>query len=106
MSDVTLNLPDHLLQNLKAQAHKERISVEQLIIFALARQTTPVYDVEAVTESEVREQALRHAALRQSLGCASQDEARRILTARERVAPESDLDAEAAARLRSHLSND
>ena len=103
MSALTLDLPDHLLQNLKARAQKEQISVEQLIIFTLARQTTPAYSVEAVTDSEVREQERLHAALQQSLGHASPDEARQLLARREQVPPEADLDA---ARLRSRLSND
>ena len=100
MSVLTVELPEQLLANLKAQASKENTSLEKLVVFALTRQATPAYKVTKATPQEIQEQRARFAALRQSLGKISLSEARRILDEREEVEPESDLDPQAAAVLR------
>lgn len=104
MSVLTLNLPDHLHQNLSAQAQTEGISLEELIVFALSRQSSPGYRIESQTEAQIREQELRRDALRQSLGRVSKEEARRILNDREVVQPEELLDPNVTDFLRAHLA--
>ncbi len=103
MSVVILELPDKLLENLKEQAQKESMSVEQLIVFSLTRHATPTYSISKATPEEIHEQETRFAALRQSLGQASIEEARRVLAEREDVQPESDLDSRAVKTLRSKM---
>jgi crotonobetainyl-CoA:carnitine CoA-transferase CaiB-like acyl-CoA transferase len=103
MSTITIQLPDYLLQNLKTQAQQVKIPVEPYIAFTLSRQTSPAYEVKPATVEEIHEQELRLAALRQSLGQPDMAAARRFLTQREQVAPESDLDPQAAALLRSQF---
>ena len=103
MNTVTIQLPDHLLQNLKTQAQQVKIPVEQYIVFTPSRQTSPVYEVKTATAEEIQEQELRLAALRQSLGPPDVAAARCFLTQREQVAPESGLDPQATALLRAQL---
>jgi hypothetical protein len=103
MNTLTLHLPDYLYRSLQTQAQKAGVTMEDLIVFSLTRQTSDEYRVEATTEAQQREQVAQHAALLQSLGRASKEEAQRILQMREQVKPEVDLDAVAAARLRAHL---
>lgn len=105
MSTLTLNLPDQLLRTLQLQAQKAGVSLEELIIFTLTRQSASGYEVTALAEDAVREQQLRRAALRQSLGHVTKDEAKQLLQTRAVVAPEADLDVDAAALLRAHWRN-
>lgn len=104
MSTLTLNLPDQLLRHLQFQAQRVGVSLEELILFTLIRQSTSGYEVNALSEDEVRDQELQRAALRQSLGLITKDEARQRLQARETVAPEAELDLAAAAILNRHSS--
>lgn len=101
MSVVTLELPDTLLENIKAQAGKAQVSLEQYIVFTLSRLSTPAYEVKVATANEFREQEIKFAALRQSLGKPDIEAAKRVLAEREQAEPESDLDTQAVEVLRS-----
>lgn len=103
MNTLTIRLSDHLLHSLQTQAQQVQVPLEQYIVFTLSRQTSPVYEVTPATTEEIQEQELRLAALQQSLGPPDVASARRFLAQREPVAPESDLDPQAVARLRSQL---
>ncbi len=104
METLTLNLPEALSRNLRAEAQQTGVSLEDLILFALTRLSTPAYTVQAVPEEERRRQETLRAALRQSLGPpATIEEARRFLETREPVEPEPDLDPVAVAQLRASL---
>lgn len=100
MGRLTVRLPDSLHQQLETGAQDEGVSLNQYIVFALTRQTTPVYTVRATPEAEIAEQHAEYAALRERLGRASPETVERMLDERECVAPEPDLDARAAERLR------
>lgn len=106
MSTLTIHLPDQLLHNLQFQAQRAGLSLEELILFTLTRQSTTGCEVNALPEAEVQTQELRRAALRQSLGHVTKDEAKRRLQARATVAPEAELDSAAVASLRQHLSSE
>lgn len=99
MSVINLELPETLLKNIKAQAQRAQVSVEQYIVFTLTRQSTPAYEVKPATAEEVHEQELKFAALRQSLGQPDIEETKKVLQTREQVEPESDLDPPAAEML-------
>lgn len=104
METLTLNLPEALSRNLRAEAQQAGVSLEDLVLFALTRLSTPAYTVQVVSEEERHRQETLRAALRQSLGPpATIEEARRFLETRELVEPELDLDPVAVARLRASL---
>lgn len=104
MNTLTLQLPDFLYSSLQTQARTAGVSLEELIVTNLAKQSIPGYRVEATTEAQRDEQARLHAALLQSLGpLIVKEEAKRILREREHVEPEPNLDPAVVARLRAHF---
>jgi hypothetical protein len=101
MSVITLELPETLLRNIKAQAKQAKVSVEQYIVFTLSLQSTPAYKVKTATAKEIREQELKFAALRQSLGKPNLEATKKVLRKREQIEPESDLDSQTVKLLQS-----
>ncbi len=87
MSRLTLRLPDSLHQQLERMAERERVSLNQHIVYALTRQPTMqdtlAYTVQPVPETVIAEERAAYQALRQALGRASWQEIRQALEARE-----------------------
>jgi len=104
MSRLTLRLPDSLHQQLEQMAASEQISLNQYIVYALTRQLTLAYNVQAVPEKVVAEERAAYSALLQSLGRASFDEIQQALAAREAAEPEAGLTPELVAGLRDKIS--
>jgi hypothetical protein len=100
MSRLTVRLPDSLHRQLETGARDEGVSLNQYIVFALTRQTTPAYTIRAIPESEQAEQQAQYDALRARLGQVAPEQVLQLLDEREVVAPEPDLDPVAAERLR------
>jgi len=91
MSRLTLRLPDSLHQQLEQMAESEQISLNQYIVYALTRQLTLAYNVQAVPEKVVAEERAAYSALLQSLGRASFDEIQQALAARGAVIAANDI---------------
>lgn len=99
MSRLTLRLPDTLHRQLEALARSEQISLNQYIVYALTRQATQAYTVQAVPEKALAEQRAAYAALLESLGQASHEEIERVLSEREEGEAEAGLDLGTVAKL-------
>jgi hypothetical protein len=103
MSRLTLHLPETLHRQLKAQARREGVSLNQYIVYVLTRQVPLAYTVQAVPENAVARQQTQYTALLQSLGQASYTEVKKTLAEREVVSPESGLSPAIVARLQKRL---
>ena len=84
-------------------AKREGISLSQYIVYALTRQVTLAYTVQAVPEQAASRQQASFTALLQSLGRASFEEIEAVLAEREVVEPEEGLTAEVMGRLRKRF---
>ncbi len=104
MSRLTLRLPESLHRQLEALATGEAVSLNQYIVYALTKQVTQAYTVQAVPEKVVAEQRAAYATLLQSLGRASFQEVRTILDERETVQPEPGLTPDKIEKLRQKIS--
>jgi uncharacterized protein YpbB len=104
MSRLTVRLPGTLHDQLTTLAKREGISLNQYIVYALTRQVTLAYTVQAVPEQARLQQRASYTALLQSLGQASFEEIEAVLAEREEVEPEEGLGAEAVKRLRERFA--
>ena len=99
MSRLTLRLPETLHQQLTNLAEGEGVSLNQYIVYALTRQVTLAYSVSEVPKEEIQQQELSFQSLIQDLGKASSSEIATVLTERETVLPEKELDSNTVALL-------
>ena len=104
MARLTVRLPETLHRQVAAEAQREGVSLNHYIVYALTRQVTLAYTVQALPEEAVAEQRTWFTTLRERLGRASDAEVERILTEREVVEPEPELFPEVVARLRERLA--
>lgn len=104
MSRLTLRLPDTLHQQLETLAENEQVSLNQYIVYALTRQTTMAYNVQAVPEKVLAEQRAAYTTLLQTLGQASFDEIQKALDERETVGLDAGLTSDVADSLRRKLA--
>jgi len=74
-------------------------------VYALTRQATLAYTVQAVPEQAVAQQRASFTALLQRLGQASFDEIEAVMAEREAVEPEAGLNPRIITRLRERLAN-
>ncbi|MDB9517583.1 toxin-antitoxin system HicB family antitoxin [Roseofilum reptotaenium CS-1145] len=109
MSQLTLQLPETLHQQLTHLAENEGVSLNQYIVYALTRQVTMAYTVQALPIEEVDQQQEDFHALLKNLGQASLTEAKSILDRREVVEPEAELTSDIIAHFQQRIretSND
>jgi hypothetical protein len=104
MGRLTVRLPGTLHSQLTALATREGISLNQYIVYALTRQATLAYTVQAVPEQAAAQQRASFTALLQSLGQTSFDEIEAVMAEREVVEPEAGLNPEVITRLRERLA--
>ncbi len=104
MSQLLLELPETLHHQLETLAQSEGMPLSQYITFALTRQATLAYNVQAVREMEVAQQRTAFAKLLQSLGQASFAEIEQVMQEREVIAPEAGLTFEIIERLQSRIA--
>ncbi len=78
MSRLSLRLPESLHRQLANQARHEGVSLNQYLVFLLARYSGPAYSVRPAEES-VEEQRESFARLREQLSSASPEENSRAL---------------------------
>ncbi|MCA9968878.1 MAG: toxin-antitoxin system HicB family antitoxin [Anaerolineales bacterium] len=98
MGRLTLRLPDTLHQELEARAQQEGVSLNQYLVYALARHVTAKYTVVLASDEGVRQQQQRYAALLDDLGEAPDAAAAAVLAARD-AEPHADADAAQLIRL-------
>jgi uncharacterized protein (DUF1778 family) len=102
MSRLTLRLPETLHQQLAHLAESEGVSLNQYIVYALARQAALADTIQIVPEAEV-EQQQRFQLLIKQLGQAPSSEIESVLATRERTEPESDLSSDVVACLQERI---
>lgn len=105
MSRLTLRLPQTLHHQLSHLAEGEGVSLNQYIVYALARQVTTAYSVRSVSKEEVDRQQQDFKTLLQRLGEASLEEISEALAERETVEPEEGLSHEAISLLQQRTNN-
>ena len=103
MSRLTLRLPETLHRQLKAQAQREGVSLNQYIVYALTHQVTSSLTVQAIPDKEVSQQQVKFRELLKNLGQASTSEIHMVLAEREVVEPEPELTPDVVARLEKRL---
>lgn len=103
MSRLTLRLPETLHQQLTHLAEGEGVSLNQYIVYALTRQVTMAYRVQAIPIEEVNQQQQDFQALVKNLGQASSTEVKSILDRREVVEPEQELSPDIVARFKQRI---
>ncbi|MBI1924778.1 toxin-antitoxin system HicB family antitoxin [Candidatus Poribacteria bacterium] len=106
MSRLTLRLPETLHSQLKTVAQREGVSLNQYIVYALTRQVTLAYTVQAVPENTVEQQRAQFKELLQNLEQASDAEIKDILAEREIVEPEAELSPDVVARLQKRMTSE
>jgi len=104
MSRLTLRLPDSLHRQLEELASNEAVSLNQYIVYALTRQITLAYTVQAVPEKAVAEQRAAYTALLQNLGETSFEQIQKTLDERESISPEKGLSPEVVDRIKERVS--
>jgi predicted HicB family RNase H-like nuclease len=104
MSRLTLRLPETLHRQLETLAKRENTPLNQYIVYALTRQVTLVYPVQAISEEAVAQQRTDFTALLQSLGQASFEEIEKVMAKREGVEPERGLNPKVVRRLQRRLA--
>ena len=105
MSRLTLRLPETLHQQLANLAHKEGISLNQYIVYALTRQVSSAYTVETISKEDIEQQQNSFDNLIAQLGKADTKEMEKLLSQREVVRPEPELTPEIINRLKTRIEN-
>lgn len=104
MSQLVLEIPETLHQQLERLARNEGVSLSQYIVFALTRQSTSAYTVKAVSGKEIEQQKNDFANLLQSLGQASFEEIEQVMQEREVTKIEKGLSPEVMQHLKNKIS--
>lgn len=104
MSPLTLELPQTLRYQLQMLAQREGVSLDQYVVYALARQVSSAY---TLTEREdSAQQRADFTALLERLDSVSDAELQRALTERERAEPEANLSPEIVARMQARIAKE
>ena len=103
MSRLTLRLPETLHQQLSHLADDEGVSLNQYIVYALTRQVTSAYSIQAITEVEVEQQKQAFEVLTKKLEKVSPTQIEAILAERDRVEPEAELSSETIDLLQARI---
>ncbi len=104
MSQLVLEIPETLHQQLEGLARKEGVSLKQYLLFALTRQATSAYAVKAVSKKEIEQQKNDLATLLQNLGQTSFEKIEQVIQEREASKPEKGLSPEVVQRLQKRTS--
>ena len=105
MSQLVLEIPETLHQQLEKIARSEGVSLSQYVVFALTRQATLAYTVESLSKKEIALQRKDFATLLQNLGQASFEEIEQLMQEREVVTPEKGLTPEVLQHLQNKIVN-
>lgn len=105
MSSLTLELPETLHRQLETLARNEGVSLAQYVMYALTRQASFAYQVQAVSPEIQQQEREEFARLLASLRGGSEEEVDQILAEREPSEPESALPPDVIARLRARMQS-
>jgi len=103
MSRLTLRLPDTLHSQLESRAKQENVSLNQYLVYALTRHVAMTYMVMQIPEQAVQQQREAFAVLIETLGQAPPARVEQVLTTRDKVESEPDLDPQVIARLQGQI---
>ena len=92
MSRLTLRLPETLNHKLVDVAKSEGVSLNQYIVYALACQVNTNYTVEKISDENIQKQKESFNRLLQNLEKGDDAQIDTVLSEREFVAPEEQLD--------------
>lgn len=104
MSRLTLRLPESLHRQLEDQAKQENVSLNQYLVYALARYASSAYVATALSEQDVQQQRIEYLRFKSSLRRGSPEEVRAALDEAEHIPPEPDLDPDLVERLRFRIN--
>jgi len=104
MTQLVLEIPEKLHQQLKRLAKNEGVSLKEYVLFALTRQATSAYAVKAVSEKEIEQQRRDFANLLQGLGQATFEEIEQVMQKREKGEAEEGLSPEVIQRLKNKIT--
>lgn len=105
MSQLNIQLPETLRQQLINLAEDEGIPLEQYILYALTRQVTLTYSIQANSEININQQKQSFKELLTELGEINSTEIESILAEREVVDPEPELSSDTIVRLQQRIRN-
>jgi hypothetical protein len=104
MGRFTLRLPESLHHELEIQAQQEGVSLNQYIVYALARQAASRYTIQVLPPEIVEQQRTRFDQLLEHLGPPSIAVTEAFLAERELAEPESDLTDEIITRIEAKIA--
>lgn len=104
MGRMTLRLPESLHRQLESQAEHEGVSLNQYIVYMLARGSTSEYTARALSAETVAEQRAKYETMRASLRKGTPEDIQRALDARDPVPPEPELTPELIERLQARIA--
>ena len=104
MGRMTLRLSESLHRQLEAQAKQEGVSLNQYIVYTLARYNAPSYMVRKLSEEEIAQKRSRLEELRNSLRKGTPAQVEEALNNREIVEPEPELTPEIIERLQQRIA--
>jgi hypothetical protein len=105
VSELTLQLPETLHQQLESLAESEGVSLDNYIVYTLTRQVAVAYTIQVATPEAIAEQRANFDELLDELGSTSAAQVDEILANRPVVAPEPDLSPETIAKLKKLIAN-
>jgi hypothetical protein len=103
MSQLNIRLPETLRQQLIHLADGEGIPLEQYILYALTRQVTLTYSIQATSETSINQQKQSFKEFLTELGKINSEEIESILAEREVVDPEPELSSDPIIRLQQRI---
>ncbi len=106
MGQLVLHLPQTLQNELETMADQEGVSLDQYILYSLARQIErSSYSIRVLSENEREQQQQRFQRGIALLGEPSMAETQKILAERENAPPENGLTEELIERVERRLSD-
>lgn len=105
MSELILQLPETLYQQLEVLAKNEGVSLDHYVIYTLTRQASLAYTIEVSSPEAIAQQRADYDVLLHRLGQGAEAQIDDILTRREVVAPEPDLHPETIEKLKKLIGS-
>ncbi len=104
MGQVEINLPETLRYHLEIIAQKEKMPLNQYIVYALTRQAMLGSMFHSLSEEDRARQRQDFEERLQRLGEVSSEDLEMVLKEREPVEPDPDLDPEVISRLQNRIA--
>lgn len=104
MGRFTLRLPDSLHLELERLAQQEGVSLNQYLVYALARQAATRFTVQVLPSEIVEQQRVRYEQLLERLGKPSLPDTEAFLAEREFVEQEEGLTDEVVRRVKAKIA--